>query len=81
MLQKVMKSSVICLLLGSVLSIIIGIVFNLNSKTMILSAASLSLVISKIYVLFILFKIGKTFDTWNDQFLGTPIGIGELYIH
>lgn len=63
MLQKVMKSSVICLLLGSVLSIIIGIVFNLNSKTMILSAASLSLVISKIYVLFILFKIGKTFDT------------------
>ena len=58
-----MKSSVICLLLGSVLSIIIGIVFNLNSKTMILSAASLSLVISKIYVLFILFKIGKTFDT------------------
>lgn len=63
MLQKVMKSSVICLLLGSVLSIIIGIVFNLNSKTMILSVASLSLVISKIYVLFILFKIGKTFDT------------------
>lgn len=34
------------------------------------------------------FKVGektnnniKFRDTWNDQFLGTPIGIGELYVY